>query len=382
MLRRIGLILMVMLATVSLAAAQGTWTVSIFDQMAGAVTRISPTGEVAGEITLPMPEGFDFLNYTVATSPTGNEIAYIVSQAGDGTNPVQPSQLVIYDVTAQSIKGAYDLDAQVTRESINAAGTSLRFSADGTHLLTGYYVPTGEITSRVELAVLDVATGELVNTIGTNELAAAGANADSAYFTEVIAFQGDVATLLMRPVFAIEELPPVAVNWNVMTNEVTPAPQELVYATDYLPTTNEAVLLTYDANIDSLAEGEFMGEAMAVPANTVQLFDLNSGTAQTIYTDTDTNLLDAMFVQNGERLLIFAGSGIQGDLIERDGAPLQEFPNLPGSTFTQPTSDGFVYVDPMQPGALTEIVTRGDDFTPSVFYTIETPFNTLSVIPG
>jgi hypothetical protein len=319
MLKRIGLMLTVMLATVSLAAAQGTWTVSVYDQMTGSVTRISPTGEVVGEVNLPMPEGFDFLNYAVANSPTGNEIAYIVSQVGDGTNPVQPSQLVIYDVAAQSIIGTYDLDAQVTREGINAAGTSLRFSADGARLLTGYYVPTGETTSRVELAVLDVATGELVNVIGTDELTAAGANADSTYFTEVIAFQGDAATLLMRPVFAIEELQPVAVNWNVATNEVRPAPQELIHTADYLPTTNEAVLLTYDANIDTLAEGEVMGEAMAVPANTVQLFDLNSGTAQTIYTDPDTNLLDAMFVQNGERILIFAGSGIQGDLIERDG---------------------------------------------------------------
>jgi hypothetical protein len=41
-----------------------------------------------------------------------------------------------------------------------------------------------------------------------------------------------------------------------------------------------------------------------------------------------------------------------------------------------------MYIDPMQPGALTEIVTRSNDFTPNVFYTIETPFNVMSVIPG
>lgn len=379
MLKRIGLILMLMLAAVSLASAQGTWTVSLYDQIAGTVTRISPTGEVAGEISLPMPEGFDFYNYALVTSPTGSEVAYIVSQVGDGSNPVQPSQLVIYDVAAEAIKGTYDLNAQVTREGINAAGTSLRFSADGTRLLTGYYVPTGETTSRLELAVINTTTGEAVNTINSDALAAAGVSEDSAYFTEVIAFQGDVVTLLLRPVFVIEELQPVAVNWNVATNEVTPAPQELVYAADDLPATNEAVLLTSDANVDTQAEVEATG--VVVPPNTVQLFDLNSGTAQTIYTE-DANLLDALFVQNGERLLIFKDSGAQAQLIERDGTALQEFPNLPGTTFTQPTADGFIYVDPMQPGALTEVVTRSDDFTPNVFYTIETPFNVLSVIPG
>ena len=57
MLKRIGLSLTLMLATVSLAAAQGIWTVSVYDQMTGSVTRISPTGEVVGEINLPIPEG-------------------------------------------------------------------------------------------------------------------------------------------------------------------------------------------------------------------------------------------------------------------------------------------------------------------------------------
>src|SRR5262245_10667980 len=71
------------------------WTLSLYNQPTGTIKRVSPVGEEKSDLTLPIPEGFDFYNYSVAISPSNEMAAYLVSQVGDGSNPVQPSKLLV-----------------------------------------------------------------------------------------------------------------------------------------------------------------------------------------------------------------------------------------------------------------------------------------------
>lgn len=385
MLKRIGLALAAaaLLAVPAFAQdttvpAQGEWTVSLYDQMTGTVTRVAPDGTAVGEVTLPITEGFDFLNYNLAISPSGERLAYLVSQVGDGTNPVQPSELVIYDANAQTVGATVDLNTNINREGINAAGTSLQFSADGSRLVYGTYIPVEGNSYTLELTAVDATTGQVLNTLRGDALASVGVTANAAYYSEVISFEGDTATLVLHPVFIAQDTLPIAVQWNVVTNEVTAAPEELVNVTDYSPVTDEAILLTYDQSVDTLAEGETRADGALLPPNTIQLFDPVTGAAQTLFSE-DANLISAKFVQNGERILAVADSGARGILLDRNGSVLQEFTDLPGMTFTFGTPEGFIYADPMQPGTLVSVLTETEDFTPVPFYTSPSPYNALSV---
>lgn len=387
MVKRTGMLLwLILLLWIFPAAAQdeavpsNTWTISLYEQTTGRVTQISSSGAVVAEVALPMPEGFDTYNYDVAIAESGSYIAYIVSDVGDGSNPVQPSQLVVYDTATQSMTAAYDLNAAVIRGGINAASSSLAFDRTGTRVVTGYYVPVADVDNQwmMEFVALDVATGEVVNTLTGDRLAGAGVSASAPYRARVIAFDGDHATLLLYPIFQQMSPENVVFNWNVATGEVTDVPAALRNATDHLPLTGEVLLLTYDVSIDTPAEGENQIEGMMIPPNTVQLYNLATGDNGTIFAQ-DISLISAKFVQNGERILLFADAGARGILIERDGTVLAEFPNLPGDILTSGVTGGFIYVDPQQGQAITSVTTFDGDFTPQVLYTPQHPFNLLTV---
>ena len=354
------------------------WTVTLYDQTTGTITQVAPMGDVTTQATLPIPQEFDFYNYNVAVSPLGDDVAYLVSKVGDGSDPVQPTELIVYDTHTQSITTMHDLAEGMTREGINAAGTSLHFSDDGSRLVTGYYVPTGENTYNMQLVALDTATGEVINTLDSQALGLVGVDANSAYDTQVVAFQNDAATVVLRPVFVNQNFSPIVLNWNVSTNDVALAPTDMVNATDFLPSTGEALVLVYDESVDALAEGETRAEGAIFPPNTIRLLKPATGETQTIYAE-DTSFINAKFVQNGEKILAFSFAGAGGILLGRDGTVLTEFENLPGDTFTYGTSEGFIYADPQQPGTFVAVNTTGSDFTPQPFYAAEGAFNAFSV---
>src|SRR4051812_12179249 len=136
------------------------WTVSLYDQRTGTVTRLAPTGEMISQFSLSLPEGFDIYSYAIATSPLGNMIAYIVSQLGDGSSRIQPARLVVYNASTEMIEASVDLKQGTTQESINDAGDALRFSADGSRVLTAYYVQLGDTDQyTMEAVALDVTSG-------------------------------------------------------------------------------------------------------------------------------------------------------------------------------------------------------------------------------
>src|SRR5688572_33425680 len=118
MLKRIVIALLVMVSILPVAAQENTttasnWTFSLYEQTIGKVTQISATGEVIAEYALPLPEEFDTYNYDAVVAGSGQYIAYVVSEVGDGSDPVQQSRLVVYDTAANSIAANYDLNADV-----------------------------------------------------------------------------------------------------------------------------------------------------------------------------------------------------------------------------------------------------------------------------
>jgi hypothetical protein len=356
------------------------WTVSLYEQTIGKVTRVAPTGEVTAEYSLPMPAEFDTYNYDVAIDDAGSHIAYIVSQVGDASDPVQKSQLVIYDTAASTISGTYDLNPAVIREGINTASISLAFNDAGTRVFMGYYTPVegAENEWTQEFVVLDTATGQVVNTLTGDMVAGVGANAVAPYRPKVLAFEGDTVTTLLYPIFQQMGADNVVFNWNVASNEVTAGAPDLTNATDFAPASREALVLTYDSEVDALAEGETRVEGMLIPANTVSLLNLDTGASTPIFAQ-DVSLISAKFVQNGERILLFADAGARGILIERDGTVVTEFQNLPGDMMTSGTQDGFIYADPNQAQTLIAVRTATGDFTPQTLYTPVVPFNMLTV---
>lgn len=384
MSKRIYLLLLLLALLVVPAWAQDTplpaenaWTVSLYDQATGTVTRVAPGGDVVSEFVLPIPETFDTHSWDIATSLRGNFVAYVVSQVGDGQGATFPSQLIVYDVVNMSMAVNYDLMEGTTQESINAAAGSLAFNNEGTLLFTSYYVPTDESAQSytMELTALDLTTGQVFNTLGNDALAAAGANEGSAYHVEVIAFMNNVATLLLSPVFVAEQLPPLALSWDVATNELTPASSELTDARDYFAPSAEVLLLTYDESLGTPVE---QGEGVPAPANTVKIMNLTSGDIQTVYI-SESNLIDAMFVQNGERILVFTDPDATAVLIERDGTVAQELPDVPLSSNLHGSPEGIVYADPQSASAITGVTTSGDSFAAASLFTPAAAYTSISV---
>jgi hypothetical protein len=108
-----------------------------------------------------------------------------------------------------------------------------------------------------------------------------------------------------------------------------------------------------------------------------------TGESQTIYAD-DVSLYTAKFVQNGERILVFADAGARVILFERDGTALQEFTNMPGDTLVFGTPEGFVYAAPQagNASAATTIVaatTLGDTIATADLYVSPSSFNEMAV---
>jgi hypothetical protein len=189
----------------------------------------------------------------------------------------------------------------------------------------------------------------------------------------VVVFEGDSATIVLHPAVTTDAAQPLALTWNVATNQTAAAPADLVSATDYFPATNEAVLVnTGDISADS---------SVPPSGNTIRLFNLGTSEVQQVY-QAATNLIGAKFVQNGKRLLVFADSGERGILIERDGTVVKEFENLPGESMTFGIPEGFLYRDPNSPGSLVIVKTDDNSFTANTFYTSPVPFTALVVENG
>ncbi|HEX2618920.1 MAG TPA: hypothetical protein VHL11_02205, partial [Phototrophicaceae bacterium] len=225
------------------ATTESAWTVSLYDHTTGTITRLDSTGNVIDSFVLPVSEGYDFYNYDVVTSPQGNYLAYIVSQVGDGSNPVQPSELIVYDSITNTITGTYDLNPTAIREGVNAASSSLHFSDDGQRVVASYYIPVGAGESTMQFVVLDTATGEVVATMTGDQMSFMDVDvSNTAYTTQVIAFHGQLITMLLRPVFVAENLQSVVVTWNLDTGEVLPAASDLIGAVDYFPARSEVLL--------------------------------------------------------------------------------------------------------------------------------------------
>jgi hypothetical protein len=388
MLKRIGIALLVMLSILPAAAQENaqtstTWSFSLYEQTVGKVTQVSSNGQVAAEYVLPLPEDFDTYNYDAVMSETGQYIAYVVSEVGDGSDPVQSSRVMVYDTTSGEITATYDLNPGVIREGINVASTSLTFDNTGTRLFVGYYVPVADADNEwtQEFVVLDVVSGEVVNTLTGDMVASAGAVANAPYRPKVISFVGDAVTVLLYPIFQQMSPDNVVFTWNTATNEVAEAPAELTTATDYAAATGETLVLSYDESIDALAEGETRVEGMLIPANTVQLYNMETGETTPVFAQ-DISIISAEFVQNDERILVFADAGARGILLERDGTVVTEFQNLPGDMLTSGVPAGFIYADPQQSQTIMSVRTFEGDFTPQVLYTPQGPFNMLAVQEG
>lgn len=378
MLKRAMLILSTAALAATLAftpalAQDATWTVSLYDQAAGTVTRLSPDGEVVDQFTLPMLEGFDSYSYAIATAPLGDKIAYVVEQVGDGSVTTPPSRIVVYDSNADAVVASLDLMQGTDQNGFNAAADSLTFNPDGSQVLVSYYVSQGGDTYSLQTVVLDVTSGQVVNVLNGAALSSAGVQIDAAYRTTVLDFTGETAALVLQPIFVGMDLPAVALNWNLTTGDAVPIAPDLIDAVDYLPSSGEALILSFAADPNATADPN-APITMERLFNAVKLF--SSGSAQIIYrADVVTG---ARFVQNGERILVFS-SLAQSVLIERDGTVLHTFTPLADPHGVVSTPDGFAYYDPATASGLTLVTTRDDSYAETAVTADGASFSAISV---
>jgi hypothetical protein len=232
--------------------------------------------------------------------------------------------------------------------------------------LVAYYTPVDENTYTNQIFALDVTSGHVAQTLSADAATAVGIQADAPYRTSVLDFPGETAALVLQPVFVgMDNLQPVAANWNLGTGEAAAIAPDLINAVDYLPASGEALILTYGAAPDATLDPN-AAMTMERVYNAVELFN---GGAEIIYTADAVN--GARFVQNGERILVFSNFS-EATLIERDGTVLNTF-TVPGGAFSiSSTPDGFVFYDPQTAGDLTFITTADNSFT-------ETPISTAGV---
>ncbi|MDX1992877.1 MAG: hypothetical protein SF029_10825 [bacterium] len=374
-------LLMIALLAASASAQEDAlpWSAYLYEALTGTVTEVGSDGSVLREVVLPLAQGFNSYGPGIAVSPSGEYIAYVMA---DTSNPEELSnrQVAVVDTVLSSIVATYALSPDVQAVSFELGlgqfsfdETNRRFALGSVLVfLGGTGVPGGW-----EVVVLDLVSGTSIARLASDEPVGQSINPDTGLIVPVIASYENDQVTFMTVYYATEGLPQYPTyTWDTASGQISEAPVKLGFGQSTLPATGETLNVTLD---ERLPAGEPPEIAPIALLNAVSVYDPASGETYVIYNEPEQTLTQAVFVQNGERVLI---SAFQDDimapplytLIERDGTVVAQ-PELPQSAYPiLGTPDGFVYMEaPPQEGGSTTLVhvnTREGDFTPQVVYSI------------
>jgi hypothetical protein len=355
------------------------WSAYLYEAATGTVTEVGSDGSVLREVVLPLAQGFNSYGPGIAVSPSGDYIAYVMA---DTTNPEELSnrQVAVVDTVLSSIVATYALSPDVQAVSFELGLGQFSFDEANRRFALGSVLMFLGDTAALggwEVVVLDLVSGMSIARLASDEPVGQSINPDTGLIVPVIArYENDQITF-MTVYYATEGLPQYPTyTWDTASGQLTASPVKFGFSLSTLAATGETLNITLD---ERLPAGQPPEMAPIRLLNAVSVYDPASGETYVIYSESEQTLTQAIFVQNGERVLI---SAFQDDimlpptytLIERDGTVVAQ-PELPQSAYPiLGTPDGFVYMEgPAQEGGsntLVHVNTRTGDFTPQVVYSI------------
>jgi hypothetical protein len=233
-----------------------------------------------------------------------------------------------------------------------------------------------------EIAVIDYRLGVTVSTLSSEDEAAA--QLETSLLPFIRRYAGDEVTFL-TVYYATEAYPQYpAFTWNTETGEVTPDEVSWSLNDDTLAATGEVIRRRYDERLPAaLSREEAIGDFGPKVYNVLRAYDPTAGTTHVFYNDSDEDIDYAIFIQNGERVLVRAHSTLDTALlrwvvIERDGAEVAEVAEVAMPQIVQRvyrpvhgTPDGFAYLEQNGTPALIHVNTRSGVFEPEIVWTGE-----------
>lgn len=338
----------VALFTPTLTSAQGgrAWTAWMYNPADGSIAQVAPDGRVVGALYLPLPQAYNTYGGRIVVSPSGRYIAY---SAYDSTAAEQNSQLFVYDVPLGSILFGYDLaDAQTSgfdsANGFNALPDSAAFDEVNGQFAFGYLREGG---AEWRVVVGDLANGAEFTSLSSGSASDVIPEHD---VPVVRRYDGQRVTFTMVPPSdtGADGLYP-AFNWNIGTGELTENGAYVTFDAAVLPATGEWLRVIHDESL-RIAGGATTNAVEAIAP---------SGEGFTFYTDAESNLERAYFVEDGARVLVEVEHLATGQrslrVLNRDGSVAGELigalENIKGTpsgyvgTFDSAEGVALAYVD-------------------------------------
>lgn len=350
------LLFLLLAAALRPLAAAGEWAAWLYDPDGGRLLLVESSGRAPHALSLPVPQGWQ-RPQQVAIAAAADVAAYLLHHP-----QTLAQQLVIIDLDGGGIRGRYDLPTPAhgpltSGDLLHLAEGPRPFTPDGRALAFSYRLE-GEGWA---LIVLDSASGAVLYSLHHSDTAARAQPALHAGRLPVVQrFQFPTVSFTVAHDPGGRGLPILhSYVWDLLAGHV----EETV---DF-PTLNTAAHPPAAESVAPLPDFRFSMLPLPrpqMPANTLHVHSGPEDGRFPFFHTEDFDLLEVIFIQNGERLLALARPDAIRRLwlvLERSGQIVRRLP----AAGTDPTGtpDGFVYLAalPGNQAALVHVDTRAGD---------------------
>jgi hypothetical protein len=342
------LVLVVLLWLVPPAAAQvvAPWTVWMYS-IDGYMNEFTPIGEVVRVWKLPGMERFQLIPQDLFVSPSGKWIIY--SGRSESTLPYT---VIVHDTETGGVRHQFTLNPSADL----GGGPPELFSAmydeanerAALGYFSGFYGAEPSNNDNWEIGILNLETGRLDAVLTAPPEIAQSFAGEHYYSIPVIQRFTDGIVEFAVIAGATENFPDAPTYaWNITTGDVKPIDHYTSLIADTWPATGEMIFPAQDERFGPLQQCAEPGSAH-MAFNVVEVYDPVSGTRFPFYAQSDYAPRWAVFVQNGQRILIEECSLTEPHsrmiLLERDGSVVNHFEGQPMIYRPVGTPDGFVYL--------------------------------------
>lgn len=351
MVKRIAWLILLLLWAVPAQAQTGGWSAWLFEGETGQMTQVDETGEVSF-FFLPMPDGFDTYFRRVAVGRGGSPVAYIVYN-----NTTFQGQLVV--ASSGGVLTSFSLPLTFS-DTFEFNTSEELFNEDNSALAYGYALDGGGWAIIILETRLN---GTVTNTLRSEDTLVQALGLPGGFgLTPVIRqFAGRTVTFTLVQ-SGTEVIPEYdSYTWNLNTNTLTTNAAFPSLDADIFPATGETVMAFDDSRLPNQGSS-----FMFFQANSLHVYDPIAGARFPFYNTATESLVMPHFVQNGELILVNAGTASgetdQWRLIRRDGSLVGTLSTAVTINDVAGVPDGFVYTtEAFNPGSTSLVFVNTRD---------------------
>jgi len=346
------------------------WSTWLYDGEAGQAVQIAANGERLQDVALPVPAEYvpGTIRYSRALSVNnaGTRLAYRID--GRDANGAPLSTFIVYDVRQSAAIMTYNppfahqsdtLSVDLNPALFNQRGSAVAY-AHQTFIDDG--TGNNAFSMQWRIVVLDIETGQTLFELDDRTPAMQSALGGSAgtHIPIVQHYEGANLDFTLLPAGSELQAINPSFRWDVLIGRVFATSAYPNVRGDSLLPTGEVVLPVVDERVaNQLA-------AQAFQINALHVFRPEIGGRAPFVAGENLDILNAFFIQNGERILFQSFNLIEGGnpdailwrMAERDGTTLAFAQLAPIENQIVGTPDGFVYVLDASAPLLVEVRTR------------------------